>query len=57
MHQYFKGAYTLSGRHTGIMRGEINAQAATSGECELTKFAFSSIRFVVHPSALVLATK
>jgi len=30
--------------------GEIAAQAATSGECELTKFAFSCIHFVVHPS-------
>jgi len=32
--------------------GEIAAQAATSGECELTKFAVSSIRFMVHPSDL-----
>jgi len=31
--------------------GEIAAQAATSGECELTKFANSGIRFV-DPSAL-----
>jgi len=31
--------------------GEIAAQAATSGECELTKFAFSYIHFV-DPSAL-----
>jgi len=32
--------------------GEIAVQAATSGYCELPKFAFSCIRFVVHPSAL-----
>jgi len=31
--------------------GEIAAQAATSGHCELAKFAFSCIRFV-DPSAL-----
>jgi len=32
--------------------GEIAAQTATSGECELTTFAFTCIRFVVHPSGL-----
>jgi len=31
--------------------GEIAAQAATSGECELIKFVFSCIRFE-DPSAL-----
>jgi len=31
---------------------EITEQAATAGESELTKFAFSCIRFMVHPSAL-----
>jgi len=31
--------------------GEIAAQAATLGECELTKFDFSHIRFV-DPSVL-----
>jgi len=42
----------LSDRHAGITLGEIAAQAATSGECELTKFAFSFMHFVVHASAL-----
>jgi len=42
---------TLSDRHACRTLGEIAAQAATSGECELTKFAFSCIRFV-DPSAL-----
>jgi len=42
----------MSDRHADTTLGEIAAQAATSGECELTKFAFSCIRFVVHPSAL-----
>jgi len=37
--------------HTGMTLGEIGAQAATSGECELLKFAFRSIRSV-DPSAL-----
>jgi len=37
--------------HTGMTLGEIAAKAATSGECELTIFAFSCIR-VVDPSAL-----
>jgi len=32
------------------MLGEVAAQAATSGEYELTTFAFSCIRFVVHPA-------
>jgi len=42
----------MSDRHAGMTHGEIAAQAATSGECELTKFAFSCIRFVVHPSTM-----
>jgi len=41
----------MSDKHTGMMLCEIAAQAAISGECELTKFAFSCIRFV-YPSAL-----
>jgi len=31
---------------------EIAAQAATSGECELTKFAFGWRRFTMKPIAL-----
>jgi len=39
--------------HAGMMLGETAAQVATSGECELTKFAMSCyMRFVVHPRAL-----
>jgi len=41
----------MSDIHAGMTLGEIAAQAATCGECELTKFALSCIRFVVHPSA------
>jgi len=44
---------TLSDRHAGKTLGEIATQVATSGECELTTFAFRGIRFaVVHASAL-----
>jgi len=32
---------TLSDKHTGMTLGKIAAQAATSGECQFTKFAFS----------------
>jgi len=49
-----QGRLTLSDRHTGMTLGEIAAQAATSGECELTIYAFSYIRFVEHPSDLQL---
>jgi len=42
----------VSDRQATMTLGEIAAQAATSGECELTKFTFSCIYFVVHPSAL-----
>jgi len=42
----------MSDVQTGMALGEIAAQVANSGECELTKFAFSFVRFVVHPSAL-----
>jgi len=41
----------LAERH-GRKFGEIAAQAATSGECELTKFAFGCKSFVVHLRAL-----
>jgi len=40
-------------RHEGMTLGDIAAQAATSsGKCELAKFVFSCIRFVVLPSTL-----
>jgi len=35
----------VSDKHAGMTLGEIAVQAATSGECELTKVAFSYIRF------------
>jgi len=37
---------------TSMSLGEIAAQAATSGECDLAKFGFACTRFVVHRSAL-----
>jgi len=44
----------MSDKHAGMTLSKIAAQAATSGECELTKFAFSCVRFEVHPSAMQL---
>jgi len=38
--QCYKGAWTLSDGHTGMTLGEIAAQAATSGECELNQIRF-----------------
>jgi len=37
------GLVDLSDRHTGMTLGQIAAQAATSGECELTKFTFTTL--------------
>ena len=47
-----RGRFAWSDRHAGMTRGEIAAQAVTFGEYELTKFAFSCIRFVVRPAAV-----
>jgi len=45
--------FKLSDRHAGITLWRNNAQATTCGECEISKFAFIGIRFVVHPSAVL----
>jgi len=47
---------TLSDRNTGMKLGQITVQAATSGECELTKFAFSCVRSMVPPGILGVHT-
>ena len=46
--------FTSSDGQAGMTLGEMAAQAVTSGECELIKFAFSCIGFMVHPRALWL---
>ena len=38
--------FTSSARHAGMTFGELVAQAVTSDEYELIKFAFSCMRFV-----------
>jgi len=47
-----RARFTLSDKHAGMTLGEIAAQAATSGECELNRFALSCINFVLHPNVL-----
>ena len=44
--------FISSDRHAGMTLDDIAVQAVSSGECELTKFASSCIRLVMHPSAL-----